>query len=211
MMTIQVTGKNVGAGEAFQGYVTDKISVVLDKYIGPELFGHVRVEKAKTGFRTSCSLRLKTGLLLEAHGDGTDAYASADAALEHLEKRVRRYKRRLKSHHHGDVSVARETATNKYVVQTADDEAVDNATGHAEKTADTAPVIVAETEGAMRELSVSEAVMQLDLTDDAFLLFRNAAHGRINVVHRRADGNVGWIDPEPQLAKHNMNGAAKPR
>jgi ribosomal subunit interface protein len=211
MMTIQVTGKNVGAGEAFQGYVTDKISVVLDKYIGPELFGHVRVEKAKSGFRTSCSLRLKTGLLLEAHGDGNDAYASADKALEHLEKRVRRYKRRLKSHHHGDVSAARETATNRYVVQTHDDEAVDNTADHIEKTADTAPVIVAETEGMMKELSVSEAVMQLDLTDDAFLLFRNASHGRINVVHRRPDGNVGWIDPEPQLAKHAMNGAAKSR
>jgi ribosomal subunit interface protein len=218
MMTIQVTGKNVGTGEAFKGYVTSKISVVLDKYIGPELFGHVRVEKAKVGFRTSCSLRLKTGLLLEAHGDGVDAYASADAALEHLEKRVRRYKRRLKSHHHGDVSVARETATNRYVVQLEDDEAVDNkaasATNGAEKPADAdadaGPVIVAETEGALKELSVSEAVMRLDLTDDAFLLFRNASHGRINVVHRRADGNVGWIDPEPQLAKHGMNGVAKP-
>jgi ribosomal subunit interface protein len=210
-MTIQVTGKNVGAGEAFQGYVTDKISVVLDKYIGPELFGHVRVEKARTGFRTSCSLRLKTGLLLESQGEGADAYASADAALEHLEKRVRRYKRRLKSHHHGDVSAARETATNRYVVQLEDEEAVDNGPASAAKAADAGPVIVAESEGALKELSVSEAVMQLDLTDDAFLLFRNASHGRINVVHRRPDGNVGWIDPEPQLAKHSMNGVTKPR
>jgi ribosomal subunit interface protein len=211
-MTIQVTGKNVGAGEAFQGYVTDKISVVLDKYIGPELFGHVRVEKAKTGFRTSCSLRLKTGLLLESQGEGADAYASADKALEHLEKRVRRYKRRLKSHHHGDVEAARETATNRYVVQLQDEEGADHAAadvGH--KPADTAPVIIAEAEGALKELSVSAAVMQLDLTDDAFLLFRNASHGRINVVHRRADGNVGWIDPEPQMAKHSMNGVMKPR
>ncbi len=210
-MTIQVTGKNVGAGEAFQGYVTDKISVVLDKYIGPELFGHVRVEKAKTGFRTSCSLRLKTGLLLESQGEGADAYASADKALEHLEKRVRRYKRRLKSHHHGDVEAARETATNRYVVQLEDDEAVDNMSDAVgQKPADTAPVIIAEAEGALKELSVSAAVMQLDLTDDAFLLFRNASHGRINVVHRRADGNVGWIDPEPQTAKHSMNGVIKP-
>jgi ribosomal subunit interface protein len=210
-MTIQVTGKNVGAGEAFQGYVTDKISGVLDKYIGPELFGHVRVEKAKTGFRTSCSLRLKTGLLLESQGEGADAYASADKALEHLEKRVRRYKRRLKSHHHGDVEAARETATNRYVVKLEDEEAVDNHDAAAQKPADTAPVIIAETEGALKELSVSEAVMQLDLTDDAFLLFRNASHGRINVVHRRADGHVGWIDPEPQNAKHGMNGVMKPR
>ena len=210
-MTIQVTGKNVGAGEAFQGYVTDKISVVLDKYIGPELFGHVRVEKAKTGFRTSCSLRLKTGLLLESQGEGADAYASADKALEHLEKRVRRYKRRLKSHHHGDVEAARETATNRYVVQLTDEEAVDNHDSVGQKPADAAPVIIAESEGALKELSVSEAVMQLDLTDDAFLLFRNASHGRINVVHRRADGHVGWIDPEPQIAKYAVNGVTKPR
>ena len=187
-MTIQVTGKNIGAGEAFQIYVTDKISDVLDKYIGPELSGHVRVEKAKVGFRTDCSLRLRTGLLVEAHGEGADAYASADAAIERLDKRVRRYKRRLKSHHHRAAEMAeRSTGLNEYVVQIEEEEA-------GKETA-VAPLIVAETEGLLQELTVSEAVMQLDLTDKAFLLFRNAAHGRISVVHRRPDGNVGWIDP----------------
>jgi ribosomal subunit interface protein len=187
-MTIQVTGKNIGAGEAFQIYVTDKISDVLDKYIGPELSGHVRVEKAKVGFRTDCSLRLRTGLLVEAHGEGPDAYASADAAIERLDKRVRRYKRRLKSHHHGAGDMnARSTGLNEYVVQVEDEEAV-------HEVADS-PVIVAETESLLQEMTVSEAVMQLDLTDKAFLLFRNAAHGRLSVVHRRADGHIGWIDP----------------
>ena len=122
-MTIQVTGKNIGAGEAFQNYVTDKISDVLDKYIGPELSGHVRVEKSKVGFRTDCSLRLRTGLLLEAHGEGTDAYASADAAIERIGKRVRRYKRRLKDHHHGAADMAqRSTGLNEYVVQVDDED-----------------------------------------------------------------------------------------
>ncbi len=187
-MTIQVTGKNIGAGEAFQIYVTDKISDVLDKYIGPELSGHVRVEKAKVGFRTDCSLRLRTGLLVEAHGEGADAYASADAAIERLDKRVRRYKRRLKSHHHRGAELAdRSTGLNEYVVQIEEEEV-------GKETA-AAPLIVAETEGVLQELTVSEAVMQLDLTDKEFLLFRNAAHGRISVVHRRPDGNVGWIDP----------------
>jgi ribosomal subunit interface protein len=192
IMTIQVTGKNVEAGEAFQIYVTDKISDVLDKYIGPELSGHVRVEKGKVGFRTDCSLRLRTGLLVEAHGEGNDAYASADAAVERLAKRVRRYKRRLKSHHH-DASAMRERTTgmNEYVVQAEDEEA------GAELAA--SPVIVAEAEGHLKEMTVSEAVMQLDLTDKAFLLFRNAAHGRISVVHRRADGNFGWIDPKAEV------------
>lgn len=188
-MTIQVTGKNIGAGEAFQIYVTDKITDVLDKYIGPELSGHVRVEKSKVGFRTDCSLRLKTGLLLEAHGEGVDAYAAADAAIERLDKRVRRYKRRLKSHHHGSTDMAdRATGTNEYVVQVEDE----NDTAPIAET----PVIVAETEGQLQEMTVSEAVMQLDLTDKAFLLFRNAAHGRVSVVHRRPDGHIGWIDPQ---------------
>ncbi len=191
-MTIQVTGKNIGAGEAFQIYVTDKITDVLDKYIGPELFGHVRVEKSKVGFRTDCSIRLRTGLLVEAHGEGTDAYASADVAIERLDKRVRRYKRRLKSHHHSaDEMTQRSTALSNYVVQIEDDDVV-------EPTSGVGPVIVAETEGTLREMTVREAVMQLDLTDHAFLLFRNAAHGRISVVHRRSDGNIGWIDPKAE-------------
>lgn len=187
-MTIQVTGKNIGAGEAFQIYVTDKISDVLDKYIGPELSGHVRVEKSKVGFRTDCSLRLRTGLLVEAHGEGVDAYASADAAIERLDKRVRRYKRRLKSHHHDAANMAdRSTTLNEYVVQ-VEEEADTQPLGDS-------PVIVAESAGLLQELTVSEAVMQLDLTDKAFLLFRNAAHGRLSVVHRRPDGHIGWIDP----------------
>ena len=186
-MAIQVTGRNIGAGEAFQVYVTEKITDVLDKYIGPELSGHVRVEKSKTGFRTDCSLRLRTGLLVEAHGEGADAYASADAAVERLGKRVRRYKRRLKSHHHAEAGTGqRSTALSDYVVEVEND---DTAPKEGED-----PVIVAETEGSLQEMTVRDAVMQLDLTDHAFLLFRNAAHGRISVVHRRPDGHIGWID-----------------
>src|SRR5258705_10513699 len=100
-MTLKVTGKNIDAGEAFQGYVVSKASTILQKYIGPELSGHVRIEKERGRFRTAFSVLLRTGLLVEAQGDGGDAYASADAALERLEKRVRRYKRRLKDNHHG--------------------------------------------------------------------------------------------------------------
>jgi ribosomal subunit interface protein len=98
-MTLQVTGKNVELGEAFQGYVADKLSVVLDKYAGLHLAAHMRVEKMRGRFHTGCSLRLKTGLVLASAGEGPDAYASADAALERLGKQLRRYKRRLKNHH----------------------------------------------------------------------------------------------------------------
>lgn len=190
-MTIQVTGKHMETGEAFQGFVVDKIRTVLEKYIGPELSGHVRVEKEKVGYRTNCSIRLKTGLMLEAQGRGGDVYASADDALEHLEKRVRRYKRRLKDHH---TKAAVERAeignfVNDYTVR-ADDEAAPET----EETGD-APVIIAESPRTVHKCSVSEAVMQLDLTDEAVLLFRNAGTGALNVVYRRTDGHIGWIDP----------------
>lgn len=190
-MTIQVTGKNLDAGDAYTTYATDKVSSILEKYIGPEISGHVRLEKEKAGYRTSCSIRLKTGLRVEAEGDGSDAYASADAAIERLEKRVRRYKRRLKSHHNGRDSQKRdaETQAADYTVR-IDDDSVDEGGSHN-------PVIIAETERGISELAVKDAVMQLDLTEQAFLVFRNAAHGGLNVVYRRADGHIGWIDPAP--------------
>jgi ribosomal subunit interface protein len=196
-MTIKVTGKNIEVGEAFQTYVTGKISSVLEKYIGPEVGGHVRVEKERGRFRTNCSILLRTGLLLESQGEAGDAYTSADAALDRLEKRVRRYKRRLKSHHHGAASYAapRETTASDYLVR-IDEEAYEADSHQVE-----APLIVAESERVLREMPVSEAVMQLDLTEDAFLIFRNAGHGGVNIVYRRADGNIGWIDPEASRRK----------
>lgn len=194
-MSIQVTGKNIETGDAFQTYVQDKIGDVLEKYIGPELSGHVRVEKVRGVFNTSCSIRLRTGLLVEAEGSGDDAYASADAAIARLDKRVRRYKRRLKDHHgangHGNSAHARtfeDFEARDYTVKLHEDEA-------SEPAADEAPVVIAETSRVIRELPVSSAVMQLDLTDHAFLVFRNAASGDLNVVYRRDDGNIGWIAP----------------
>lgn len=193
-MTLQVTGKNVDAGGAFQSYITEKIESVLEKYIGPEISGHVRLEKERTTFRTDCSIRLNTGLVLEARGAGSDAYASADAAIERLEKRVRRYKRRLKDHHNGRTAQKQhiEVPARDYTVQAGEETSspnddLDN------------PIIIAENEVALSEITVSEAVMRLDLGDKSFLVFRNAGNGGINVVYRREDGNIGWIDPSAQI------------
>ncbi len=196
-MTIQVTGKNVDAGEAYKTYILDKISTVLEKYIGPEISGHVRLEKDKTGFRTNCSIRLRTGLQVEAHGEGADAYGSADAAIERLEKRIRRYKRRLKNYHNGpehDDNFGAEQPARDYTVRVSEEEEeTETVTEH--------PIIIAEAERGIRELTVSAAVMQLDLSENQFLVFRNAAHGGLNVVYRRRDGNIGWIDPAAQAAE----------
>lgn len=191
-MTIQVTGKNIDTSEAFQIYVIDKIVDVLEKYIGPDLGGHVRIEKERGRFRTSCSIRLRTGLLVEVTGNGPDAYISADQAIDRLEKRVRRYKRRLKNHHgsNSGVKIGNDSPARDYLVDLSDDDTFDAAI-------DDIPVIVTEAERTVRELPVTEAVLQLDLTDQPFLVFRNAAHGGVNIVYRRPDGQIGWIDPSP--------------
>lgn len=193
-MSLQVTGKNIDVGESFQGYVSDRLDSATDKYVGKYLAAHVRVEKERSRFVTNCSVRLRTGLLLEASGTGADAYGSADTAFEHLEKRLRRYKRRLKNRHHGNGAAGPmrpEERVNDFVVDAAD-ESFPAGAGEAEGDH---PLVVAETERTIRELAVSEAVMQLDLTEDSFLVFRNAADNQINVVYRRDDGNIGWIDP----------------
>ncbi|MGI9522741.1 MAG: ribosome hibernation-promoting factor, HPF/YfiA family [Hyphomicrobiaceae bacterium] len=188
-MTIQITGKNIEVGNAFQTYVVDKARAVLEKYIGPEIYGHVRTSKERGRFHTNCSIRLRTGLLLEASGEGEDAYVSADAALQRLEKRVRRYKRRLKSHHtDGRSAVYSQYPLNDYVVEVPQED-VETGESH------DGSLVIAETERMIREMVVRDAVMQLDLTEEAFLVFRNAANGATNIVYRRQDGNVGWINP----------------
>jgi ribosomal subunit interface protein len=204
-MTIQVTGKNLDVGEALRGYVQERVVQTVQKYIGRETTGHVRIEKEHGEFRTNCTIHLWQGMSLEAHGAASDAYQSADRACERLEKRVRRYKRRLKRHGGGE-SPRKQTAATDYIIQAAGEE-------HEERDEDN-PVIIAEAETPVHEMAVSDAVMQMDLSDRPFLVFRNASHGGINVVYRREDGNIGWIDPAgpAQEESHlSEDGAARKR
>ena len=194
-MSLQVTGKNINVGESFRTYVSDKLEVAIDKYLGKYLAAHVRVEKERGRFLTSCSVRVRTGLMLESSGEGTDAYSSADAAFEHLEKRLRRYKRRLKNRHHGgsaDEIEAPGVEVNDFVVSLNDRQSTPGDAN--KKSNDDSPLIVAESARTLLDLPVSEAVMRLDLTEEVFLVFRNAGSGAVNVVYRRSDGNIGWID-----------------
>jgi len=188
-MTIQVTGKNLNVGEALRSYVQERVVQTVEKFIGREATGHVRIEKEHGEFRTNCTIHLWQGMSLEAHGVAPDAYQSADRACERLEKRVRRYKRRLKRH--GGETPRKQTHATDYVIQASLE-------GQEERDEDN-PVIIAEAETPVHEMAVSDAVMQMDLSDRPFVVFRNASHGEINVVYRRDDGNIGWIDPTGPL------------
>jgi ribosomal subunit interface protein len=190
-MTLRISGKSISVGEALRGRVAERTDEVLRKYFDGNYSGHITLSKDGFGFRTDCALHLDSGITLEADSNAPDAYASADQALLMIEKRLRRYKSRLKDRsarkaHVASAALAALDATS-YVLE-APGEGEDEVTGYN-------PVIIAEATTSMKRLSVSEAVMELDLTGVSCLVFQHGSSGRVNIIYRRADGNVGWIDP----------------
>ncbi|MCG7392863.1 ribosome-associated translation inhibitor RaiA [Microvirga sp. ACRRW] len=189
-MALRVSGKNLDIGEALRSQVTDRVATALSKYFDGGYSGHVTVARDGTGFRTDCVLHLTSGITIEASGAAQDAYASFDQSAIRIEKRLRRYKQRLKEHANpnGD---GRDTGLEApyAVFEAPTDEAVEDSGYH--------PVVIAETTKPLHRLSVSHAVMQLDLTGVPVLVFIHASTGRVNVVYRRGDGAIGWVDPTP--------------
>jgi ribosomal subunit interface protein len=189
-MLFRVSGKQIDVGEALRTRVGDRIAEVMAKFFDGGFSGHATIGKEGFGFRTECYVHLDSGLTLHVDGMGVDAYASADQAALRIENRLRRYKRRLKAHAaraNGPSDKAAGLDAQSYVIATPehDDEEV----------ADFNPVIIAESTTTLQRLSVSEAVMELDMTGAPVVMFRHAVHGGVNIVYRRADGNVGWLDP----------------
>jgi ribosomal subunit interface protein len=186
-MPFRISGKNLDIGEALRARVSARVAEALSKYFDGGYSGHVTVEKEGFGFRTECAIHLDSGITLHTEANAADAYASADQAALRIERRLRRYKRRLKDHHaarQDDAVVDAPSYVIEAPAQDNDDEVIEFN-----------PVIVAESTTALKQLSVSEAVMELDMTGAPVVVFRHAGHGRINVVYRRLDGNVGWMDP----------------
>lgn len=193
-MEIQVSGKNIDLGDALQTHVTDRLSEGVQKYFGRGAEAIVTFTKERHLVECEMTAHLFSGVFLAAHGDGGDAYAAFETALEKLEKRVRRYKRRLKNHHANGAEPMRSEQASYYTLAPLSDEEDDLADAGS---ADPTPVVVAEKMTALREMTVGAAVMQLDLAESPAIVFKNAAHGRLNVVYRRRDGHIGWIDPAP--------------
>ena len=190
-MTLRISGKSISVGDALRGRVSERTDEVLRKYFDGNYSGHITLSKDGFGFRTDCALHLDSGITLEADSNAADAYASADQALLMIESRLRRYKSRLKDRsarkaHAASVALAALDAAS-YVIE-APAEGDEEVTGYS-------PVIIAEATTALKRLSVSEAVMELDLTGAPCLVFQHGSSGRVNIIYRRADGNVGWIDP----------------
>jgi ribosomal subunit interface protein len=189
---LRVSGKSVDVGEALRARITEKVDEALSKYFQHGSSGHVTISREGSGFRADCVLHLDSGTVLEAHGSAQDAIAAADEAAIKIEKRLRRYKRRLKDR---GVTIraqqAHELAAN-YVIEAPDEEA--------EEQEGWSPVTIAESTAALPEFSVSDAIAELDLTGAPVVVFRHAGSGGINIVYKRRDGNIGWIDSAPKAA-----------
>ena len=204
-MQVQVSGKQVDVGEALGSRISQELEDGIGKYFerGAQ-DAEVIVTKDGHGFKVDCWVRLASGQVVVTSGLGGDAHSAFTESLDKLEKRVRRYKRRLKDHHIGPKALspektedaAREVA--RSIVLRDPDSVEDEAFGQAGRPDEPPPVgmVIAETEAEIRTITVGRAVMELDMTGYPLVMFRNAAHGGLSVVYRRPDGNVGWVDPE---------------
>src|SRR5262245_43981211 len=190
-MSFRVSGKNIDVGEALRERISARVAEALGKFFDGGYSGHATIGRDGFGFRTECALHLDSGITLHSDGQAADPYDSADQAAIRMEKRLRRYHSRLKGHHarhNNHKSIEPMLSASSYVIAAPEHE-------NEHEVPDYNPVIIAEATTALKRLSVSEAVTELDFTGAPVVVFRHAGHGRVNLVYRRADGNIGWVDP----------------
>lgn len=186
-MTIRVSGKRFDLGEAMRTHILEKVDAAIGKYFDGQVSGHIVVDYEGSGYRSDCSLHLSSGITLHSEGRAHDPYLSFDQAAERLEKRLRRYKRRLKEHYVDHAATRTSDTMADYILQAPDQ--------NAEEIQEFNAVVVAEQVASLKTFAVASAVLELDMTGAPVVVFRNAGTERINVVYRRNDGNIGWIDP----------------
>ena len=189
-MQITVFGKHLELSDALRTRVADQLDIIAHKYFDHALEADVTFGRARSFFTCDINVHAGRGLTLRGEGEAADAHAAFDDAAEHIAKRLRRYRRRVNDHAR-DLATSRTTneVATQYIL--VENDLPSNGSG-AEQTYAT---VVAETPTEIARLTVGEAVMRMDLADQSVLMFRNRASGELNVVYRRADGHVGWIDP----------------
>jgi len=200
-MQIQVNGKQVEVGDALRERIETQLTQGISKYF--ERGGDAEVTISKQGylFKADCWIRLASGQTLVSHAFGGDAHSAFDGTLDNMEKRVRRYKQKLKNHHNGTPAkqeTANVTVLRAYDTDDSADDEIDDGMDH---TSPPQAMIIAETETTLRTMTVSSAVAEMEMSNYPAIMFRNAAHGGLSVIYRRPDGNIGWIDPERTRAR----------
>lgn len=187
-MQLSVQGKQLDVGDALRTHVAETLDRILDKYFGDAIEVIVTFSREGYRYRALVMAHVGRGIQLQAHGEAEEPYPAFDTAADHLAKRLRRYKRRLRDHHKESSPAHEPLPAQQYILDGGGEEnEIEERNGM--------PVVVAEMTTEIPSLTVSEAVMRLDLGDMTALMFRNSAHSGLNMVYRRPDGNIGWIDP----------------
>ena len=205
-MQLSVTGKQTEIGEALRRHVEGSLSSILDKYFKTAIEAHVIVSKEAHLSRSEISIHIGRGIVVNARASASEAYLAFDAAAERLAKQLRRYKRRLRDHHaKGREPAGAGERAMDYVLAPIGEEEGEVAEAEVAEAeaggANGAPAVIAEMSTELPSLTVGEAAMRMDLAEAPVLLFRNRSHGELNLVYRRTDGNIGWIDPELDAAR----------
>lgn len=184
-MSVRIAGKHMEIGDSFRVRIENQIADAVKKYFDGGYSGQVIVEKSGSRFAADCRIHLDSGANLHAAGEATDPQVAFDMSFGRVEKRLRRYKRKLKDHHLGAGNGHAEVA---YTVMDSGKDEED------EVAEDFAPAIVAESTRKVKTMSVASAVMALDMTDEPVFIFRSPGNDHLNIVYRRQDGNIGWVD-----------------
>lgn len=202
-MQLSVNGRHLDIGDALRSHIEESLTSIFGKYFGDAIDARVTMSQTNHLYHAQVNVHVGRGIHLAAEAEADKVYAAFDGAADRIAKRLRRYKRRLrdeKKHAHAPLDVVEGrhyVLSNAETAAAPDDDAPETVEVDAESNgADTQPAVVAEMTYEIPSLSVSEAVMRLDLADAPAMMFRNAAHGGLNMIYRRGDGNVGWVDPE---------------
>jgi ribosomal subunit interface protein len=193
-MQLTVTGKQVDVGDALRQHVETALESLLGKYFGTAIEAHAVFAREAHLIRSELSLHIGRGIVVNSRAAAADHYTAFDIAAERLGKQLRRYKRRLRDYHAKARAAAAEgpELARSFVLAPVDEETEAESAAPADGAA---PVVIAEMSTELPHLTVGEAVMRMDLADLPVLLFRNRSHGELNIVYRRGDGNIGWVDP----------------
>lgn len=187
-MRYQISGKQIDIGEALQTHVKAELGEVVEKYAQRPTDAVIVFSRAAHEYVCEAVIHLSTGLTAQAKGHATEIYAAFESCREKMDKQLRRYKRRLRNHHSQRTAPVEFAGGSAYILAPTE-EPEDDETGPS------LPIVIAEMETKIPSITVGEAVLQLELAGQKMLVFRNEGHGGVNVVYRRDDGNIGWIDP----------------
>jgi ribosomal subunit interface protein len=196
-MQITVSGKQVDLSDALRVRVAQQLDTVAAKYFDQALVANVTFGRARSFFTCDINMHAGRGLILRGEGEAADANSAFDDAAEHVAKRLRRYRRRFNEHARDLAQRERPEAARQYILRQEEEAGAPGTAGNGAGATPTIAyaTVIAEQPAEIARLSVSDAVMRMDLTDQQVLMFRNATTGELNVVYRRGDGHIGWIDP----------------